>query len=71
MSFVATGLVWQWMLTPGIGIENAVRQMGFPNFEFDWDHRSRQSHIHHRHCHRVANPGLGDGDDARGLARHR
>lgn len=36
MSFVATGLVWQWMLTPGIGIENAVRQMGFPNFEFDW-----------------------------------
>lgn len=36
MSFVATGLVWQWMLTPGIGIENAVRQWGFPNFEFDW-----------------------------------
>ena len=36
MSFVATGLVWQWMLTPGIGIENAARQMGFPNFEFDW-----------------------------------
>lgn len=36
MSFVATGLIWQWMLTPGIGIEHAVRQMGFPDFTFDW-----------------------------------
>lgn len=36
MSFVATGLVWQWLLTPGMGIENAVRQMGFPDFAFDW-----------------------------------
>lgn len=36
MSFVATGLIWQWMLTPGIGIEYAVRQMGFPDFVFDW-----------------------------------
>jgi glucose/mannose transport system permease protein len=36
MSFVATGLVWQWMLTPGIGIEHAIRQMGFPDFQFDW-----------------------------------
>jgi glucose/mannose transport system permease protein len=36
MSFVATGLVWQWMLTPGAGIEQAVRQLGFPNFRFDW-----------------------------------
>jgi glucose/mannose transport system permease protein len=29
-------LIWQWMLTPGIGIEHAVRQMGFPDFTFDW-----------------------------------
>lgn len=36
MSFVATGLVWQWMLTPGNGIEQAVRQLGFPEFQFDW-----------------------------------
>jgi len=36
MSFVATGLVWQWMLNPGNGIQQAVRQMGFPNFNFDW-----------------------------------
>ena len=36
MSFVATGLVWQWILTPGNGIEQVVRQAGFPNFVFDW-----------------------------------
>jgi len=36
MSFVATGLVWQWMLNPGLGIQEAVRQLGFPGFTFDW-----------------------------------
>lgn len=36
MSFVATGLVWQWMLNPGNGIQQAVRQMGFENFTFEW-----------------------------------
>jgi glucose/mannose transport system permease protein len=36
MSFVATGLVWQWMLTPDVGIEHALRQLGFPDFRFDW-----------------------------------
>ena len=36
MSFVATGLVWQWILTPGSGIESTVRQLGFPDFNFDW-----------------------------------
>lgn len=36
MSFVATGLVWQWVLNPSDGIQQAVRQMGFENFTFDW-----------------------------------
>ncbi|MBT9491390.1 MAG: sugar ABC transporter permease [Paucibacter sp.] len=36
MSFVATGLVWQWVLNPTDGIQQAVRQMGFPDFTFDW-----------------------------------
>jgi glucose/mannose transport system permease protein len=36
MSFVATGLVWQWMLNPELGIQSTVRSLGFPNFEFDW-----------------------------------
>lgn len=36
MSFVATGLVWQWMLTPGGGIGEALRQFGFAGLELDW-----------------------------------
>jgi len=36
MSFVATGLVWQWVLNPADGIQQAVRKMGYPNFVFDW-----------------------------------
>lgn len=36
MSFVATGLVWQWILTPGNGIEQAALHMGFASFQFDW-----------------------------------
>ncbi len=36
MSFVATGLIWQWMLTPGGGIGEALRQFGFAGFELDW-----------------------------------
>ena len=36
MSFVATGLVWQWILTPGMGIEQLMHQWGYVDFEFDW-----------------------------------
>ncbi|WP_445682371.1 carbohydrate ABC transporter permease [Radicibacter daui] len=36
MSFVVTGLIWQWMLNPALGIEKTVQALGFPNFSFDW-----------------------------------
>ena len=36
MSFVATGLVWQWMLNPELGIQSTVRSLGFANFDFAW-----------------------------------
>jgi glucose/mannose transport system permease protein len=36
MSFVATGLVWQWMLTPDHGIEHSLRLLGVSGFRFDW-----------------------------------
>ena len=36
MSFVVTGLVWQWVLNPGFGIQATVRGLGFENFAFDW-----------------------------------
>ncbi|SFI14344.1 carbohydrate ABC transporter membrane protein 1, CUT1 family (TC 3.A.1.1.-) [Bosea sp. OK403] len=36
MSFIVTGLVWQWLLNPSFGIEKMVRDLGFPSFHFDW-----------------------------------
>ena len=36
MSFVVTGLVWQWLLNPTHGIEKLVRGWGFETFRFDW-----------------------------------
>ena len=36
MSFVATGLVWQWILNPGNGLQQAVRNLGFDSITFDW-----------------------------------
>jgi glucose/mannose transport system permease protein len=36
MSFVATGLVWQWMLTPDGGIGQALAQLGFAGVKLDW-----------------------------------
>lgn len=36
MSFIVTGLVWQWMLNPTFGLERVVRNWGFENFTFDW-----------------------------------
>lgn len=36
MSFVVTGLVWQWMLNPEMGIQAAVRRLGFADFQLDW-----------------------------------
>lgn len=36
MSFVVTGLVWQWLFNPGLGLQNAFRQMGWTGFTLDW-----------------------------------
>lgn len=36
MSFVVTGVAWQWFLNPGLGLEKLVRDMGFSDFTFDW-----------------------------------
>jgi glucose/mannose transport system permease protein len=34
MSLVVTGLVWQWVMDPNLGIQSAVRQWGWAGFEF-------------------------------------
>jgi glucose/mannose transport system permease protein len=36
MSFIVTGLAWQWFLNPGLGLQKVVRDLGFPAFTFDW-----------------------------------
>ncbi|UJQ95585.1 carbohydrate ABC transporter permease [Mariluticola halotolerans] len=35
LSFIVTGLVWQWVLNPEFGIQKIVRDMGWTNFVFD------------------------------------
>ena len=34
MSLVVTGLVWQWMLDPRLGFQEAIRKLGFSEFSF-------------------------------------
>ena len=36
VSFVVTGTVWRWLLSPSTGIESVIRQLGWANFKFDW-----------------------------------
>lgn len=35
LSFIVTGLVWQWILNPQFGIEGVVRSWGWESFSFD------------------------------------
>ena len=35
MSFVVTGLVWQWILNPEFGVQSIVRGLGWDSFAFD------------------------------------
>jgi glucose/mannose transport system permease protein len=36
MSFVATGLVWQWILNPELGVQQVLHRLGFEYARFDW-----------------------------------
>jgi glucose/mannose transport system permease protein len=35
LSFIVTGLVWQWILNPSFGIQGIVRSLGWMSFSFD------------------------------------
>jgi glucose/mannose transport system permease protein len=35
LSFIVTGLVWQWILNPSFGIQAVVRSLGWASFSFD------------------------------------
>jgi glucose/mannose transport system permease protein len=36
LSFIVTGLVWQWIMNPTLGLQTAMRDLGWENFTFDW-----------------------------------
>ncbi|MCD2176767.1 carbohydrate ABC transporter permease [Rhizobium sp. C1] len=35
LSFIVTGLVWQWLLNPDLGVQHIVRSLGYTSFTFD------------------------------------
>lgn len=35
LSFVVTGLIWQWILNPSFGVQGIVRDLGWASFTFD------------------------------------
>jgi glucose/mannose transport system permease protein len=35
LSFIVTGLVWQWLLNPDFGVQHLVRSMGWETFTFN------------------------------------
>jgi len=36
ISFIVTGTVWRWLLSPSTGIESLIRHLGWTSFKFDW-----------------------------------
>ena len=36
LSFIVTGLAWQWFLNPTTGLQDFVRSLGWEGFSFDW-----------------------------------
>jgi glucose/mannose transport system permease protein len=40
MSFVVTGLIWQWLFNPSMGLQHAINEMGWTSFTFDWTVRN-------------------------------
>jgi glucose/mannose transport system permease protein len=35
LSFIVTGLVWQWLLNPDFGVQSVVRGLGWESFDFN------------------------------------
>ena len=36
LSFVVTGIIWQWILNPGLGLEKLIVGWGWESFQFRW-----------------------------------
>lgn len=35
-SFIVTGFLWRWLLSPAYGLERFVHDLGFSDFQFNW-----------------------------------
>lgn len=35
LSFIVTGLIWQWLLNPSFGLQGIIRSLGWESFTFD------------------------------------
>ncbi len=36
LSFIVAGSVWQWYLSPTLGLQKAMHDLGWTSFQFDW-----------------------------------
>ena len=36
LSFIVTGVAWQWIMSPDLGLESAMHVMGWESFRFAW-----------------------------------
>lgn len=36
LSFIVTGVAWQWIMSPDLGLERAMHIWGWESFKFDW-----------------------------------
>ena len=36
LSFIVAGTAWRWLLNPTVGIQQFIRDLGFPGFDFAW-----------------------------------
>lgn len=36
LSGIVTGLVWQWIMNPTLGLQSTMRNLGWTSFTFDW-----------------------------------
>jgi glucose/mannose transport system permease protein len=43
LSFIVTGVAWQWLMSPDLGLQHAFRTWGWESFSFDWITRSEMA----------------------------
>jgi glucose/mannose transport system permease protein len=64
LSFIVTGLVWQWIMNPTLGLQTTLRNLGWTNF-------SAHGAVCAAHCRPLARHGLLHGADAGWSSRRR